>query len=80
MFNPLMENPANLKDAELENKILDLTKKYHIAARMGQGIVCSQIVTILDAYKVEQLRRGNEMLKKTQSNQDKNLDDLIKIN
>ncbi len=75
-----MESPANLKDAELENKILDLTKKYHIAARMGQGIVCDQIVTILDAYKVEQLRRGSEMLKKTQSNQDKNLDDLIKVN
>ena len=79
MYNPLLENPLDLKDADLENKILDLTKKYHIAARMGQGIVCDQIVTILSALKDEQLRRGREMLKKTQSNQDKNLDDLIKV-
>ncbi len=79
MFNPLVESPANLKDAELESKILDLTKKYHIAARMGQGVVCQQIVTILDSYKDEQLRRGREMLKKNQVNQDKNLDDLINV-
>jgi hypothetical protein len=79
MYNPLIENPLNLKDADLENKILDLTKKYHIAARMGQGAVCSQIVTILESLKEEQLRRGREMLKKTQSSQDKNLDDLIKV-
>ncbi len=74
-----MENPLSLKDADLENKILDLTKKYHIAARMGQGAVCDQIVTILGSLKEEQLRRGREMLKKTQSSQDKNLDDLIKV-
>lgn len=74
-----MENPLSLKDADLENKILDLTKKYHIAARMGQGAVCDQIVTILSSLKEEQLRRGRDMLKKTQSNQDKNLDDLIKV-
>ena len=79
MYNPLMENPLSLKDADLENKILDLTKKYHIAARMGQGVVCNQIVTILNSLKEEQLRRGRELLKKTQSNQDKNLDDLIKV-
>jgi hypothetical protein len=79
MYNPLIENPLNLKDADLENKILDLTKKYHIAARMGQGAVCDQIVTILGSLKEEQLRRGREMLKKTQSSQDKNLDDLIKV-
>ena len=79
MYNPLIENPLSLKDADLENKILDLTKKYHIAARMWQGSVCDQIVTILGSLKEEQLRRGREMLKKTQSSQDKNLDDLIKV-
>lgn len=79
MFHPLFENPANLKDAELENKILDLTKKYHIAARMGHGNVCDQIVVLLDSLKTEQLRRGQEMLKKTQSSQNKNLDDLINV-
>ena len=79
MYHPLLDNPANLKDAELENRILDLTKKYHIAARMGQGIVCEQIITILSSLKDEQSRRGQEMIKKTQSNQNKNLDDLINV-
>lgn len=79
MFHPLLENPAVLKDADLEAKILDLTKKYHIAARMGQGVVCDQIVVILDSLKTEQLKRGQDLLKKTQSNQNKNLDDLINV-
>jgi hypothetical protein len=79
MYHPLLDNPANLKDAELENRILDLTKKYHIAARMGQGIVCEQIITILSSLKDEQSRRAHDMIKKTQSNQNKNLDDLINV-
>ena len=79
MYHPLLDSPTNLKDAELENRILDLTKKYHIAARMGQGAVCEQIVTILSSLKDEQSRRSQEMVKKTQSNQNKNLDDLINV-
>ena len=71
-------NPE-LKKKETERVISDITKKYHIAARMGQGMVCDQIVTILGSLKDEQSRRGQEMLKKTQSNQNKNLDDLINV-
>ena len=46
---------------------------------MGQGMVCDQIVTILGSLKDEQSRRSHEMIKKTQSNQNKNLDDLINV-
>jgi coenzyme F420-reducing hydrogenase gamma subunit len=80
MFNPLLENLTLLKDAELETKILDLTKKYHIVAKMGQGAVCKQIISILNELKDEQTRRSRDLVKKTQSNQNKNLDDLIKVN
>ena len=54
MFNPLIEDPSKLKDQDLENKILDLSRKYGIAMRLGQGGVAQQIVITLDAYRMEQ--------------------------
>lgn len=80
MFHPLLENPQNLKDAELENKITDLSRKYHIAASMGQGSVCQQIVTALEMYKIEMNRRQQESMKSIIKKQDKGLDDLINVN
>ena len=79
MFHPLLENVALIKDSDLENKILDLSKKYHMAQRMGQGGVCDQILYILNALREEQSTRNRNMLNKAQSSQNKNLDDLINI-
>jgi len=80
MYHPLLENPTSLKDSDLENRIFDLTNKYHIAARMGNGSVCQQIIIILETLRTEQQKRSADMLKKTQqSNQNKNLDDLINV-
>lgn len=79
MFHPLLEDPQKIKDAELESKILDLSKKYHIAARMGQGAVCSQIVLALDMYRAEQQRRQEENMKTLMKKQNKGLDDLINV-
>lgn len=78
MFNPLLSNVEELKDSELEARILDLGKKYHIAARFGQGAVCDQISGILQHLKLEQERRRQASLKST-SDSSKNLDDLINI-
>jgi hypothetical protein len=80
MFHPLAENPRTLKDSDLENKIIDLSRKYHIAARMGQGAACHQIVVALDMYKEEQMRRQHESMQKTIKKQDSGLDDLINVN
>jgi hypothetical protein len=80
MFHPLAENPRNLKDSDLENKIIDLSRKYHIAAQMGQGAACHQIVVALDMYKEEQSRRQQESMQKTIKKQDSGLDDLINVN
>ncbi len=78
MFNPLIPDLSKIKNDELENKIQELMKKYLIASRSGQGAVCDQIITWLDAYKSEQQKRHDEnnkkMLQKT-----KDYDDLINI-
>ena len=73
MFNPLLPDLTKIKNEDIENKINELMKKYFIAARSGQGVVCSQISNILEAYKEEQRRRFSETNKKAFQN--KNIDD-----
>jgi hypothetical protein len=80
MFHPLLADPRKIKDQDLENKILDLSKKYHIAARSGQGSVANQILVALETYKEEQRRRqhiASQTVIKDQNN--KGLDDLINV-
>ncbi len=48
MFNPLLDDPRKLKDKDLEDKILNLTQKFHIAMRLGQGGLAQQIVLNLE--------------------------------
>ena len=79
MYHPLLEDPRNIKDQDLENKILDLSKKYHIAARMGQGGVAGQIIAALDTYKSELQRRQAESMREIIQKQNKGLDDLINV-
>ena len=79
MYHPLLEDPSKLKDQDLEHKIIDLTKKYHIAAGMGQGMVCEQILSALDMYKDERQRRYYESSKSIVKNQDNGFDDLINV-
>lgn len=79
MFHPLLGDARDIKDLELENKILELSKKFHIASRMGQGGVANQIAIALDMYKSEQYRRQSEAMTKLVSKEDKDLDDLINV-
>lgn len=78
MFNPLLQDLSKLKNEDVDNKINELMKKYMIAARSGQGVVCSQIAVILEAYKDEQRRRHFEAQKKLE-NQNKTFDDFINV-
>lgn len=78
MFNPLLPDLSKVKNDEIELKISELMKKYLIAARSGQGIVCSQIQVILEAYKTEQQKRYIETQQKA-LRQNKNLDDYINV-
>lgn len=80
MFNPLLSDPTKIKDEDLENKILDLSKKYQIAMRLGNGSVAQQIVLTLDTYKSEQMRRQAESMQALQKkSRDQGLDDLINV-
>jgi hypothetical protein len=79
MFHPLLDDPRKLKDQDLDNKILDLSKKYYIAARMGQGAAVGQLLTALNMYKDEQQRRQYESMQATMKKQNKGLDDLINV-
>lgn len=78
MFNPLLPDLANLKNEDIDDKITELMKKFTIAARSGQGAVCSQISVILEAYRDEQRKRFASASAKLQ-NQSKNFDDYINI-
>jgi hypothetical protein len=79
MYHPLLDSPAKLKDQDLENKILDLSRKYSIAANMGQGSVCQQIIIMLDMLKTEQSRRQQQNMSSVIKKQNKDLDDLINV-
>jgi uncharacterized protein YpbB len=78
MFNPLLPDISKLKNEDLETKITELMKKYTIAARSGQGMVCQQISIILESYRAEQTRRYDLEMKKL-NKQNKNLDDFIQV-
>lgn len=80
MYHPLLEDISKIKDKELELRILDLTRKYHIAASLGQGQICQQLVLALDMFKEEQLKRQQVSIQSAIKKQDKDFDDLININ
>lgn len=78
MFNPLLEDLTQIKDADLESKMSDLNKKYGIALRMGNGAVAHQIAVVIEAVRDESMRRQHEATKKLLAKQNKDLDGLIK--
>jgi hypothetical protein len=79
MYNPLLPDPSNLKDAELEERVLDLGRKYSIAARTGMNQVLPQLLVAIDLYKTELSKRGAAALQNTARKTNGNLDDLIKV-
>jgi len=80
MFNPLLPDLGKLKDADLENKVLDLTQKYYAAMRLGNGGLAQQVALNLEAHRIEQHRRQAEAMKTLQEKQKKQgLDDLINV-
>jgi hypothetical protein len=80
MFNPLIEDLSKVKDSELEKKILDLSQKYNVALRLGQGSLAHQIVVTLEQYKHEyQQRQAMAMKKLEEKSKEQGIDDLINV-
>jgi len=79
MFHPLMDPVTRLKDADLEARIVDLSKKYFIAAKSGNSDVVHQILLALESHKEEQVRRRQQATAELLKKQDKDLGDLINV-
>lgn len=78
MFNPLVDSFSELKDIEIENKIVELQRKYFQAGANPQ--LQQQVQAILEMYKLEmQERRAKSLEKQKQDNGDNSLDNLINI-
>jgi ribonuclease D len=74
-MHPLIGDLKEVKDADLEAKIGDLTKKYFMT---GNPEIRQQMVLVLNSLKEELARRQQEALAKIMAN--KNLDKLVKVN
>jgi hypothetical protein len=77
MFHPLESDLSTLKDQELEDKILELNKKYFTAYRLGKPELLTQITTFITIYKDEMSKRT---MKKLSGATDDDLDHLINVN
>ena len=77
MFHPFQEDPKDLTDPELTQKISELSKKYTQAARLGKGQLLTQLQTFVTIYRDELRRRAMES--KLRANDDKDLDQLINV-
>jgi hypothetical protein len=75
MFHPFQPELEDLTIPQVEEKILDLTKKYHSTANPQ---VKDQIATFLEIYRTElQVKLAKQKL--DQDNDNKDLDNLINI-
>jgi len=76
-MHPLINNLSEMKDAEIEAKIADLSKKYFMTQNFG---VQQQISVVLETYKEEISNRRRDEWQRMVENRDKGLDKLININ
>ena len=79
-MHPLIDSLQELSDNQIEQKIIELQRKYFSSPNVE---VQSQIVMILDAYKEEaRNRRQTQYQKSLQTGQENgnDLDNLININ
>ena len=79
MFNPLIDDLSRFKDEELTSQINDLTKKYNIATRLGNGSVAHQIIVVIEMLRSEAAKRQHDAAKKLLEKQNKDLDGLINV-
>jgi hypothetical protein len=76
MIHPLAEDFSQLKEAEIESRLQDLTKKYF---QTNNPQVKHQISTFIDIYKTELHVRRNRLLEQQYQKRNKDLDNLIKV-
>lgn len=76
MIHPFTPDLESLKDAEVEEKLSELNKKYFIAYKMGNNELLTQLATFVNIYKAEVSKRYQAKMK-SQNNGD--LEQLINV-
>ena len=76
-MHPLAEDFSQLKDAEIEERIQDLSKKYWVTSNPG---IQRQISIFLDMYKAEIQDRRAKQWNQLYQKRNKDLDNLINVN
>ena len=67
MFHPLESDLSTLKDQDVENRLIELNKKYHAAARLGSRDLLTQLSTFITIYRQELAKRHADKMKSTDS-------------
>lgn len=75
MFHPFEGDLSELKDNEVEQKLIELNKKYYAAARLGSSDLLTQLSTFITIYRDELSKRHSIKLK----NGNDDLDQLINV-
>jgi hypothetical protein len=76
MFNPLVDSLTDLSDSDLEQKTIELSRKYWMTSNPQ---IQSQISTILFMYQDELSARRAQSMQKSSDDQQNGLDNLINI-
>jgi hypothetical protein len=75
MFHPLSGDLSGFKDQEIENRLIELNKKYYAASRMGSKDLLTQLSTFVTIYREELAMRHAQKLKQA----DGDLGQLINV-
>jgi hypothetical protein len=77
MFHPLEGDLSKLSDSEVESRVMDLSKKYFAAQRLGKPELLTQLATFVTIYKEELSKRHRD---RTRQELNGDLDQLINVN
>ena len=83
MYNPLVNDPSDLSDDELQEKISQLTKRLTTASRFPDQSLVQQIHVLLSMYNEEQQKRYRKQLQQQQQkdkDSGEDLGELINVN
>ena len=76
-MHPLFEDTTELSDNDLEEKVIDLTKRYWQTANPQAQ---QQIILLIDSYRLDlETRRYRQKLANEAINSQSELDKLIKV-
>lgn len=76
MIHPLAEDFSQLKDADVENRLQDLSRKYWMT---NNPQVRQQMNVLIGLYREELSARRQKVLQQQYQNRDKGLDKLINV-